>query len=554
MVMVAEYSFHAVLESLEANQVDEAFALCGEGIEASEDPQRWFMFGHIQRMRLNKQGSVDAFARCYALLPEWIDAVFEYACSLQDVGRHVDALPLLEQVASQASALAIVCQKYAYSLKAVGRFEEALSMYEAALEIDSEAADVWSDLGATYLAWGRPIAAVEAFRMAVRLEPSHAGLWYNLASAALHRDDLSLALDAFQQALELAPNHVDAHLNLGVTYRKMGELERCIDCFRRALLLRPGDVSARWNLATALLMKGEVREGWSLYESRRELPNFSMCSYPMKAWSGSIAVDKTLLVHAEQGFGDTFQFVRFVSAARERVGRLVLAVQPPLKPFFSALAIADEVIAHHEEVDGIDMQVPLLSLPYVLGMWDQTVGESCPYLSSTEPLISRWREQLSELKGFRIGIGWQGNPSYKDDHHRSVPLRQFTSIMRRPDVSVISLQKFHGLEQLEYLDTEVRITELGSRLDNDTGAFMDTAAVLANLDLVITSDTALAHLAGAVGVPVWVVLGHVPDWRWGLHHDRLSWYPTMRLFRQDAPGDWESAFEAINKSLSEIIG
>ena len=293
---------------------------------------------------------------------------------------------------------------------------------------------------------------------------------------------------------------------------------------------------AEWNLAIALLMAGEQKEGWTRYESRRLLENFSIRSYEQAAWNGEVLPTQTLLVHAEQGMGDCFQFLRFVFEARERVGRLVLAVHPALKGLLGRLEVADEVIGHNEVCDDADVQVPMLSLPYLLGSSESYLEQRVPYVKPCPDLVENWRGELSQYSGLRVGICWQGNPSYKDDSNRSIPLEYFSELLKRSELSVFSLQKFHGVEQLEALDNGCQIVDLAARLDEEAGAFMDTAAVMLNLDLVITSDTSVAHLAGAMGIPVWVALSHVPDWRWGLEGDRCPWYPAMRVFRQPMAG------------------
>jgi tetratricopeptide (TPR) repeat protein len=553
MVAVVDYSFHMVLSAIESEDLDLAYELCAADIESSEDLERWYMLGHIQRMREDYSGALVAFQRAYEINPTWIDAVFEFGCALQDQERHAEALHLFEQVFEYASELAILRQKLAFSLKRVGRYEEAIEHYEAAIKREPECPELWSELGASYLAWDRPDAALDAFTYATRLNPDHPELWYNLGSAALCAQRYARAIEAFGQTLNMEPKHVSARLNLGIVYRQLGRLERAIPLLRRSLELDPQNKEAEWNLSVALLMAGEQREGWERYESRRELADFSMEKYEQPAWDGDFSPSETLLVHAEQGMGDCFQFLRFVLEARERVGRLVLAVHPGLTTIMTQLEVADQVISHGEPCENVDMQVPMLSLPHLLGCSERYLEERVPYIRPCPALVEKWRGELCAESGFRVGICWQGNPSYKEDHNRSIPLTHFSGLLQRSEVSVFSLQKVHGLEQLGALEPGCRVVNLGARLDKETGAFMDTAAVMLNLDLVITSDTSVAHLAGALGIPVWVALSHVPDWRWGLEGERCAWYPAMRVFRQPSPGDWGRVFEDIGEALSEVV-
>jgi tetratricopeptide (TPR) repeat protein len=553
MAAVVDYSFHMVLSAIEREDIEEAHRLCASGVESSTDLERWYLLGHIQRMRGEYPGALVAFQRAYEFDPTWIDAVFELACALQDLDRHEEALPLFLKVYQDASELVILRQKLAFSLRRLGRYEEAVSHYEAALERDSENAELWSELGASYLAWGQLASAVEAFSSATRLNPDHPELWYNLGSAALRAEEFEQAIEAFGQTLIMESKHVSARLNLGILYRRLGRLERAVPLLRRAVELAPENVEAQWNLAVALLTAGHQEEGWALYESRRRLPNFSIHRYELPAWNGELAPEKSLLVFAEQGMGDCFQFLRFVGEARKRVGRLVLAVHPALITIVSQLEVADEVVAHDRVEVGVQLQAPMLSLPHLLGMPKAYLEETVPYIKPSSQLVEKWRQELSAYSGLRVGICWQGNPRYKDDKHRSVPLSHFSALLRRTALSVFSLQKFDGVEQLDDLDDDCQIVELGSQMDGEAGAFMDTAAVILNLDLVITSDTSVAHLAGALGIPVWVVLSRVPDWRWGLEGERCPWYPGMRVFRQSEAGDWERVFEQVATALDEVV-
>ncbi|MCU0665330.1 MAG: hypothetical protein MUC50_23760, partial [Myxococcota bacterium] len=294
-------------------------------------------------------------------------------------------------------------------------------------------------------------------------------------------------------------------------------------------------------------------EGWQTYEWRRQIPEIPICRFALPQWDGQSHPDKVLLLHAEQGLGDSLQFIRFASFARQRVGRLVFLCHPPLLRLFSRVPGIDALVPLGEPPPPCDMHLPLLSLPWVLGAVSSELGCRTPYLSPEPALVEAFAMRLSSIPRPRVGICWQGNPSYRDDKNRSIPVRHFLPLLEA-GVELVSVQKNHGLEQLACADPEGRVLNLGPALDLERGAFVDTAAVLANLDLLITSDTAMPHLAGALGVPVWCLLPHVPDWRWGLKGDRTPWYPTMRLFRQTRPGDWDGVFASVRTALASLRG
>jgi hypothetical protein len=260
------------------------------------------------------------------------------------------------------------------------------------------------------------------------------------------------------------------------------------------------------------------------------------------------------LLHAEQGLGDTLHFIRYAQAAKARGGTVLLECAPSLHALLSRVPGLDGLVAANGRLPRFDVHAPLLSLPWILGQF-QPEADQAPYLRADDAVVEQWRDRLEAIDGFRVGINWQGNPEHPRDRLRSAPLRHFLPLADAPSVRLVSLQKGHGSEQLAELaeDERRRIVDLGTRLDNSGCAFVETAAVLAQLDLVITTDTALAHLAGGMGVPTWLVLCASPDWRWQLGREDTPWYPAMRLFRQPRPGDWASVFAKAGEKLRKQI-
>jgi hypothetical protein len=299
---------------------------------------------------------------------------------------------------------------------------------------------------------------------------------------------------------------------------------------------------------------GHFEQGWPSYEWRWKCKEFGSMP-PLRAplWDGSPLDGRTILIHAEQGLGDTLQFIRYVPLVQQRGGRVIMMCQPPLMRLLAHCPGIERLIPHGETPPEIDLHVPLLSLPKLLGTTVESVPADGPYLDADSDLVEIWRHRLAAYPGFKIGIAWQGNPKFRLDRIRSIPLAQFAPLADVPGVHLLSLQKGAGGEQLAAPERRFPVTDLGCQLDETTGAFMDTAAVMKNLDLVITSDTSIAHLAGALGVPVWVALNDVPDWRWLLNRDDSPWYPPMRLFRQRRTGHWEDVFDRIAEALRERL-
>lgn len=441
-------------------------------------------------------------------------------------------------------------------LKFLGRFEESVEYLKQVVHYLPNSPGDWSNLGVTYKEWGRFREAIDCLVRALDLSPDHAELHFNLGNIFLSAGLYSAAALSFNDAVERDPRHVRAFTNLGVAYREQGRLEDAIACFSTAIDLNPAYVDAHWNRSLALLMSGDYAAGWAGYEWRRVLPRFAVRRLAQPEWDGSVLAGRTLLIHTEQGLGDTVQFLRYIGLVRERCidasgGQIHVECSAALIPLLSHSAIDELCIAGDGQAD-CDVQAPLMSLPGLLEPDPAKAAYLIPYLGADPSLTRLWADRLSAYPGMRIGVCWQGNPDYAADQRRSIPLGAFAPISRLRGVHLVSLQKMPDASPLP-VERGVALIDPGADFDASHGAFMDSAAVMANLDLVITVDTAVAHLAGALGVETWLLLADVPDWRWGLSGETTPWYPSLRLFRQPSAGDWPSVFAQILQQLSDRV-
>jgi hypothetical protein len=300
------------------------------------------------------------------------------------------------------------------------------------------------------------------------------------------------------------------------------------------------------------LSQGNYEQGWTEFEWRWRCKGFALRPFTQPAWDGSSLADKAILLHTEQGAGDTIQFVRYSPLVKERGARVILECPARLIPLLKSCRGIDAWVAQGALLPAFDVHLPLLSLPRIFGTTVTTVPTGVPYLAADSQRVERWRRELAPLHAFKVGIVWQGNPEYLADYRRSPPLALYGLLARVPGVQLFSLQKGDGIEQFADITGEFLVTDLGGRSDVVGGAFVDTAAIMPNLDLVITSDTATAHLAGALGVTTWVPLSYAADWRWLLDREDCPWYPTMRLFRQAELGNWKPVFERVARELDEL--
>jgi Flp pilus assembly protein TadD len=437
------------------------------------------------------------------------------------------------------------------TLAQTGPHDEAVVSYREAIRLQPGFAQAYSNLGLTLLNHGDVPEAIEVLREALRLAPDMADACTNLGLELLRMGETESVLTYLRDAIRLRPTDPRGYGNLGNVLMDLARYEEARGPFEEALRLAPEDGAAHRQMAGLLLTLGEWERGWEEYEHRWGSKELKPRAFRQPQWGGEPLHGRTVLVHVEQGIGDTIQFVRYTRFVRERGGRAILECVPELADLMRRCPAVDELFISGGPRPPFDLHCPLLSLPRVMGLRVDTVPAECPYLFPEPDRLRRWRDELAGIGGLKIAINWQGNPKFVKDRMRSVPLRAFRPLADVPGVRLLSVQKFHGADQLASIRDLFPVLDVGARLDLDGHSFLDTAALLCAVDLVITSDTSLPHLAGALGRPVWLVVGHSSEWRWLRDREDSPWYPTMRLFRQRKPGDWDETFARIATALRE---
>ncbi len=494
------------------------------------------------------------------------DAKTVYELVLQRQPRHSDALHMLGALAMQSQ-----------------RPERAVTLITEALSQTPSSAAAHGNLAEAFMALRRFEEAVSSYGMAIALRPGHANAYLGRATALRELGRLDQALGSCDQAVTLRPDLARAYICRALILRSMQRYEETLACCDRALLTQPdlpdawdklgaalrevnhfeealgvfeiaGNAwpdlpSPRMNAGTVHLQLGQTEPGWQLYDWRNK-PGGPVLSrvWSKPRWYGEESLTgKTILLCSEQGLGDTIQFCRYVTLLEARGAHVILSVQDRLCALLKTLSLTARVIAESEEPPAFEVHCPLLSLPLAFGTTTATIPATTPYLTADPDRVQRWRQRVGDV-GFRIGICWQGS-TLPIDIGRSFPLKLFDPISRLTGVRLISLQMGPGSEQLRSAPAGMTIETLGDDFDAGPDGFLDSAAVMGTLDLVITSDTSIAHLAGALGCPTWLVLRHVPEWRWLLDREDSPWYPHHRLFRQQSRGDWQSVFDRMYSEL-----
>ena len=445
--------------------------------------------------------------------------------------------------------------KLANSCMQQGDLTTAIASYNKAIELKPDLPDAHNNLGNALMQQGDLTAAIYSYKTAIKYKNNFADAYKNLGNALIKQGELAAAINCFNTAIKHKPDFADAYNRLGVAWECQGDLNIAKNSYIKAIIHKPNFPDALFNLSTIMLLNGEYQNGWENYEwrSRREKAAGKPHASPnSKLWNGKFHKDNTkILLIAEQGYGDTLQFMRYVIALRQRGIHTSLCAQPKLHSLIQASGIDESPLTPDQaNQDTDDQWIPLLSLPKHLEVSPDNPIITEPYIHTTDELKTKWEKILSAEKRPIIGINWQGNPLAEQStlRGRSLVIENFAPIATHTNARLLSLQKGFGSEQLTTCTFKDRFVSCQDQV-NETWDFLETAAIIANCDLIISSDTAIAHLAGGMGKTTWTLLQKIPEWRWGLEDDTTFWYPSMLLFRQNENGNWDEVMQRVAREL-----
>lgn len=575
------------MEQHRAGRLLDAEALYRRALERSPDDATALHYLGLLSQQMGRGDALDLLRRSVAANPDSADFHSNLAIALGQLGRTDEAVAALDTAIRLRPDHAEAHNNRGVALDKLGRTDDAAAAFREAVRLKPDYADAHNNLAGVLRKQDRPDDALAHAERATKLAPRHAESHNNLGLVLRRLGRVPEAVAAFRRATDLRPGYVEAYSNLGSALNECGRSEDAVACLRKAIDLRPDYADAHWNLALALLAAGDFDRGWLEYEWRQHLREDygQRRNFPQPAWNGAPVAGRTVLLLTEQGLGDTLQFVRYAPLVAARGARVILECQAPLRPILQTVPGVDRVIARGEPLPAFDLHARLMSLPGAMGTRLDTVPADVPYVHADPVRVVEWEARLAAAAPgrFRVGIAWQGNKGYAGDRWRSIPLRHFAPLAAVPGVRLFSLQKGEGTEQITAARAGRDAAAVGPStdpapapafepfepfdvfefvdppLDQIAGSFTDTAAVMADLDLVVTSDTSLAHLAGALGAPTWVALPHSADWRWLANRPDSPWYagnpwyPTMRLFRQPSPGDWAAVFARIADALAQEV-
>jgi Tfp pilus assembly protein PilF len=502
--------------------------------------------------------ALQSYTLALAIEPGNVETLHNRAVAYSLLGGHVEALRDYDELLAFRGEYAPDLIGRGAALVALHRNAEALIPLQRAIEQLPGDAEAHIQHGVALLRLKRYEEALASFDRALAIQSDLPDVLNNRGAALVELDRPEEALITFQRAVALSGVSADTYNNLGLVQRSLGRYYEAMASFRQTLSRKPADPAASFALAFVHLTVGGFKEGWPLYEARFQEPTLAVPTrdFDVPRWDGRESLlGKTLLVHAEQGLGDAIHFCRYLPLLASKGINVVFEVMPSLKALMRSLPGTVQVIGRGERILSVDYHCPLLSLPLALGTDLATIPADVPYLKSDPERVARWATRLQAIPGLRVGICWQGNPVVEQliwARGRSIPLAELAPLAQVSGVSLVSLQKGPGSEQLRDVTFYDRVLDLGSELDHGPDAFLDTAAVMASLDLVISTDTSIAHLAGALARPTWIALPAVAEWRWLRDRSDSPWYPTLRLFRQSRRRNWQAVVAELVAALTPL--
>jgi len=505
--------------------------------------------GRLLARRGDHAGAEHTLRRALALDGTCTDALAGLGLLLLADDRPADAVTVLQDALSDAAADADLWHALGRALHDTGRLDEGWQALRRALALRPADADIHLSAGNLQRDRGDLDLALIHYRDSVRLAPGRAGGWYNLGLALLRRDDPAAARQALDRAIRLDPDQHAAWNALGSLHYAAADFTAAAAAFDRAATLAPDHAGTRWNQALLCLLRGDFAHGWPLYEWRRRTRFAPCAAYPQPEWQGGPLDGVRLLVHPEQGLGDMLMAARYVPRLAAAGAHVILRSPVGLAGPLSSLDGVGTLSREDEPLPPFDRHVPVMSLPGLFRAGIDPIPAATPYLRADPALVAHWRTRIDGLvpagTALRAGLVWAGNPAFPGDRRRSPGLDALSPLLAAPGVRWFSVQMGPGRQAALAQGMPPGLIDLGPEIRD----FADTAAILAVLDLLVSSCTAPAHMAGALGRPVWIILSRVPDWRWGLDRTDSPWYPTARLYRQTIAGDWSGPVAGMLRDL-----
>ena len=542
----AYYNLGVILQ--EKRQFDEAITNYQKVLKLnSNNADTYNNIGIILQEKGLRDEAAVYFRRAIKLNPDFAGAYYNLGVILQEKRQFDEAITNYQKVLKLNSNNADTYNNIGIILQEKGLRDEAAVYFRRAIKLNPDFAGAYYNLGVILQEIGQSDDSIPYYEKAIELNPTCALAYINLGTALQEKGQLDEAVNYYEKAIKFNSTSAMAYTNLGHVFEEKTEVDKSITYYQKAIQIDANLVYAHWNLSFAFLLSGKFEQGWEKYEWRWKLKDDVHRNFSQSLWDGSDIKGRTILLYTEQGLGDMIQFIRYAPLVAQRTGKVIVECQKELRSLFQGVEGIHQVITRGEQSPNFDVQCPLLTLPLIFNTALESIPANVPYICVDFKLVEAWRSKINLCNSkLKIGLVWAGRPTHKRDRYRSCPLSEFAPLSSLNNIIFYSLQKGEASKQARDAPDGMEFIDYTEELND----FSDTAAFIENLDLLISVDTSVAHLAGALGKPVWTLIPFTPDWRWMLNREDSPWYPSMRLFRQPALGDWNSV---IKKVLAQII-
>lgn len=492
--------------------------------------------------------AIDYIKRALRLDPNNAHAYYNLGNTFRKKGQQEEAISSFQKAVQLNPLFVDAYYNLGIAFQDNKQFNEAIASYLKASQLDPRLSHVWYNLGNAYRDNKQFGEAITSYLKALELNPSFVESYINLAGAFRDNGQLDEAVSYSEKALRLKPSLPAAYVNLGTALQDKGHLDEAITCYRKALQFNPDLAEAHWNMSLVFLILGDYKEGWKEHMWRWKLKDYMRYGFSQPLWDGFDISGASVLLHDEQGFGDAIQLIRYAPLVAERCSKVIIWCKKELKTLLRNVPGVYGVIGRGEDLPDFDAHCPLLNLPLIFNTTLESIPTKIPYITADSILVRRWRDRIeSDSSRLKVGLVWATGEG-ELSKIKSFPLDAFSEFARVRNVSFYSLQKGTEAEQAKNPPKGMKLIDYMGEIDD----FADTAALIENLDLVISADTAAAHLAGALGKPVWTLIPAVPIWQWMLEREDSPWYATMRLFRQHSLGEWNSVITRVSEELAKL--
>ncbi len=537
-------------------QYDIAVELINKAIKQNDSVAQYHNTLGIALEALGKfHEAILTYHQAVSIKRDYTEAYHNMAIALQSQGQHDVAVEKCTQAISLKPDYAQAYNTMAFSLEKQNLYDKAVENYRQAIRLEPSFVEAYNHLGVVLNGQGKIDEAVKNFKLALQYDPHYAEVYNNLGIALKEQEQFAEAMANFDRALQLDPHFFEAYYNLANSLRDEGRCTEAIKNYQQAIRLKSDYAQAHWNMSLAHLLNGDYIEGWKGYRWRRNADLKILTDYHSTGkprWDGSSFKSRRLLVHYEQGLGDNIQFARFLPMVKARGGTVIFETLKPIIGLFRDFPGVDEFIEYNPDQKlfvQFDVYTSLFDLPNIFGTTLETIPSEVPYIHADPAKVDYWRNKLSG-DDFKVGIVWAGSPEHGNDRYRSCSLECFAPLAEIEGVQLYGLQKGQAAQQMDEYAGTMKVTNISKHFDD----FTETAAAIQNLDLVISVDTSVLHLTGAMGKPTWALIPYAPEWRWMLERQDSPWYPTMRLFRQKEWGQWKPVFEYLKQELRILTG